>query len=346
MTPRNFILLIFLALTLASCTQSEARKRVPPSKGLPSELLIVVDKAVWESDIADTLRVITECDVPGLMQHESFFRTSHVMTEHLSRTFTTMHSKLYVRLNPTLKSGEVGVARDVSARPQIEVVVEARDLAQLRSLLSRSGEYIRDIIADFQLELREADLRRKHSSKVDKDLRSVLGMTMCAPPEIIATKKGKDFLWGGSNLNEKDLNVVVYTFPATAIEAMNAAVFVQKRDSVMAVNIPGSQPDQWMETVREKGVPIVSCRTRKLDGEMVLEACGLWQMRNGALGGPFVSLTRYDAAHLRAIVAEGFVYSPSTDKRELIRTVEAAIRTVKAANTTSGKASPTGTERP
>ena len=56
---------------------------------------------------------------------------------------------------------------------------------------------------------------------------------------------------------------------------------------------------------------------------------GLWEMRNGALGGPFVSLVSIDSVASEVIVAEGFVYSPSTDKRELIRTVEASLRTLK-----------------
>jgi hypothetical protein len=52
-------------------------------------------------------------------------------------------------------------------------------------------------------------------------------------------------------------------------------------------------------------------------------------MRNGALGGPFVSLSSVDTVERKVIVGEGFVYSPSTDKRDLIRQMEAVLRTLK-----------------
>lgn len=326
---KSFVLCVSCMLLMA-CTQSDGdKKRIPASKGLPSELLLVVDKAVWQSDVADTLRQITEGDVPGLMQHESYFRTSHVLTEQYGRGFITMHSKLYVRLNPKLKAPQLGVARDVSARPQMEVVVEAPDLGQLRLFLSHSQEYIRDVIGDFQLDMRKAALQRKYSRKVSDDLKQVMGMTVKAPENIIATKKGNNFLWGGSNLNEKDLNIVVYTIDSNPmLERGDLFAIIDKRDSVMKANIPGSAPDQWMETVWEQGEPIATLRNRVIDGKEVMEVRGLWQMRNGALGGPFVSVARRDSARNRMIVAEGFVYSPSTDKRDLLRQLEAAIRTL------------------
>ena len=100
------------------------------------------------------------------------------------------------------------------------------------------------------------------------------------------------------------------------------------RDSVMRENVPGSRPDQWMQTTKVDGSPVLFTTMREVGGKQAYEVRGLWEMRNGALGGPFVSLTRVDSADNRLVVAEGFVYSPSTDKRELLRTVEASLRTL------------------
>ena len=96
----------------------------------------------------------------------------------------------------------------------------------------------------------------------------------------------------------------------------------------MRMNIPGSNPDQWMQTTKIDGSPIISSCLREIAGKKVYEVRGLWEMRNGALGGPFVSLTSIDSVNNKLIVAEGFVYSPSTDKRDLLRTVEASLRTL------------------
>lgn len=158
---------------------------------------------------------------------------------------------------------------------------------------------------------------------------SIWGWRLCVPEEIRASKKAVNFLWAGTNRLEKDLNVVTYTYPMNSAEnAFDKDVFVRKRDSVLKTNIPGSRPDQWMTTTWEEGVPLVDIRKRVLDGVEVLETRGLWEMHNGAIGGPFVSLTRVDSASGRIVVCEGFVYSPRTKKRELIRTLEAALRTL------------------
>jgi len=325
--------LCFGLLLLTGCESSSGDKpRLVASKGLPSELLLVVDKAVWQSDVADTLQAILQSDVPGLMQHEDYFRVTRIFSPYYKQTYTTMHSKLFVRLDPEQKKPMLGLSYDAVARPQVEVTVAASTLDELRRFLSVHGMQIRQILADAQLDMRASKLKKSYSSLPASDLKKVLGYTICVPKEIKATKKGKDFLWAGSNLNEKDLNVVVYAYPWDGSEVRTPEQFVSCRDSVMKANIPGSEPDQWMQTTRIDGTPIINSCVRKIGEGLVQEVSGMWEMRNGALGGPFVSLVRIDTASSRVVVAEGFVYSPSTEKRDLLRMVEASLRTLKKCN--------------
>lgn len=319
-----------LCLMFAACKEEQkAAPRIVKSKGLPSELLLVVDKAVWESTVADTLKQVLEGPIPALPQLESHFRVTRIFSPYYTQTYTTFHSKLFVKLDAQAAKPILGVSYDVIAKPQVEVTVKAANVKDLAEFIGRNQVYIRDVIADAQLEMRVAQLKQKYSQKAHSELKAVMGRTIFAPEEIRAAKRGNNFLWAGSNLNEKDLNVVVYTYPWDGKDVLQPLYFAAVRDSVMQANIPGSQPDQWMETVREDGLPLLASRLRKLNGGVVQEVRGLWQMRNGALGGPFVSLARIDTAANEVLVAEGFVYSPSTEKRDLLRRVEAAIRTVK-----------------
>ncbi len=319
-----------LLLLLAACSApSDSPKRIVRSVGLPSELLLVVDQAVWNSDLSDSLTQLLKGPVPGLMQAEPFFRLTRVTTNHYTPSYSTLHSKLFVQLDPSLKEPMMGISHNVVAQPQMEVTIAAPTLDELRAYLYHNGARARQYIADFQIEIRAARLRRKFSKKVDEDLRQVENYTICAPEEIGATKKGEHFFWAGTNRNEKDLNLVVYTCPWDGRDALTPEEFIARRDSVMMANIPGSNPDQWMQTTRVDGRPIVFCELRNVDGQTVQEVRGLWQMRNGALGGPFVSRVSIDTAQSRVVAVEGFVYSPSTDKRELVRTLEASLRTLR-----------------
>ena len=337
--PRGFIwnkcdemkirlLFITLLACLVSCSLPEKEKRIVASKGLPSELLLVVDDKVWRSDVADTLKAITQGSVPGLMQDEPYFKTVRISSRHYTQPYTTLHSKLFVRLDHSLKRAMLGVSRDVVARPQIEVTVAAPDIDALRRFLSEKAMYIRELISEAQIEMRVANIRKHYNHDMEKKISSALGYALRVPEQIRASKVRKDFVWVGTNLNEKDLNVVVYTLPWNGADITDNERFVASRDSVMCENIPGSRKDQWMQTTRIDGAPVLLSRMREWEGQKMYEVRGLWEMKNGALGGPFVSLTRIDSVNNKLIVTEGFVYSPSTSKRDLLRTVEASLRTL------------------
>jgi hypothetical protein len=55
---------------------------------------------------------------------------------------------------------------------------------------------------------------------------------------------------------------------------------------------------------------------------------GLWDMRNDAMGGPFISYVYTDTVRNRFLIVEGFVFAPDKKKRPIIRQLEAALQTV------------------
>ena len=67
---------------------------------------------------------------------------------------------------------------------------------------------------------------------------------------------------------------------------------------------------------------------RDEDGDW-LEVRGLWDMHGGFMGGPFVAQVRVDSVARKVVCAEGFVFSPNSAKRDLLRSVEAGLRTLR-----------------
>lgn len=301
---------------------------IAPSKGIPYELLLVVDKPVWESAVGDTLQAILKGSVPGLPQHEPMFKLLRVFPENYVQMYVTMRNTLFVRLNSETPRPRMGVAYNVQARPQIYVTVEGPDLKSLGAFLWENRQKLTDLFVEEELQLEANRLRKKYHRKVDQDVRALFGYSVKVPEEIRATKKAENFLWASTNLNDKDLNFVMYAFPYDSRELLDKTYWVCKRDSVLKRNIPGSEPDQWMTTTWEENMPIVELRERNLDGQHVWELRGLWELRHGGIGGPFVSLARLDSVKGRFVVCEGFVYSPRTNKRNLMRRMEAALRTL------------------
>ncbi len=317
------------SLFLASCANKDKPVVKPQSKGLPSELLLVTDRAVGRSDIMDSLNAMTQENLPELMQPEPMFRVLRVSEEGYTQRYVTMHTKLLVRLDTTLSKPMMGVARDVSASPQTEVTVSASTLQDLRLFLCRHKQEVTDALLDGQLLVRMADLRRHHNAHVSDEARKHLGITLCVPSNVCAVKKGEHFLWAGSNLQERDLNVVIYELPWDGSGLEDADKLVAMRDSVMQCNIPGERKGQWMQTSRVDGNPLVVCRKRCFGGRTFMELRGMWDVRQAPIGGPFVSLFYVDTARHTILATEGFVYSPSTEKRDLLRLLEASLLTIR-----------------
>lgn len=342
-------LLVGLSVVL-SCSEAakEGGKAHPTaaSIGQPSEVVLVLDDAILKSDLKDSLEALLTCNVPGLNQGEDFFRLSRIPQSMDQKEFLKMHSRVIAKVDPKLQEPSMGIARDVRATPQLQVQLAGPSVDALRPFISSHAEKVRQIILDAQLDNQTLYLKGHASKEVAKDLRSVLGYTVSAPEEVKYTKKGKDFLWGSSRTEEKQLNMVFYAIPYDGRDLADPCLLAALRDSVMQVNIPGSEPDQWMETVWDQGVPVVllsrqSGYPKGNHSEAVTGAStpnsvstailmrGLWQMRNGAMGGPFVSLFFVDEETNQLVAAEGFVFSPQTTKRDLVRRLEAALRTLR-----------------
>ena len=332
-------LMLCAFMLLGSCTDSQNRKSPtdsakveskPASRGLPFEMVVIVPQKAFEGELADSIDMLLRCSTPVLPQHEPLFRLNIIWADANLTPWRTYRERLILDIDRHAARPTIGVARDPLARPQLEMKVTARSPHELAQFVSLQQERIRDLFVEHELDYMAATLRAKHSKNTAQKLKELTGHTICVPPELKASKQAPDFLWTGTNLNDKDQNFVFYAYPWDG-RPLTLNTSIAMRDSALATNIPGSRPDQWMQTARDPQThrPLVISRTRVVNKEYVFELRGLWEMRNGALGGAFVSYERIDTVARRVLVTEGFIYSPHSPKRTILRQMEAALRTWK-----------------
>ena len=94
------------------------------------------------------------------------------------------------------------------------------------------------------------------------------------------------------------------------------------RDKVLKNNVPGAIKSSYMSTEKRF---YQTFNVLEHNGNYASEMRGLWRVENDFMGGPYVSLAELDATNQRVVVAFGYVYAPSKDKRNLLRQVEAMI---------------------
>ena len=316
-----FSISLLIALVLTSCEQSVF---TPKSSGRPYEMLVVIDKDMWERPAGRAIYDVLDTNVPGLPQCERSFRISNVAPEHFDRILKICRNVITIDIQPIYTQPKLKFVRDIFASPQVIMTIQAPSEDGLAEFVTRNKQVILDFFVKTEMNREIVQLKKKHSRIIADKVDSIFGCTVCVPTDLQRFKLGKDFLWSSTDRATSDMNFVMYSYPYRDTNTFTLDYFVHKRDSVMKLNIPGARPRMYMAT----DARFVDVKNINVKGEYAMEARGLWQMEGDMMGGPFVSHARVDQANGRVVVVEGFIYSPDRLNRNLIRMMEASLYTL------------------
>jgi hypothetical protein len=326
----NLLSMALMALVLFSCDGNGKKGGkslfTPVSSGRPYEMLVVIDKGMWERPAGRALYNALDMDIPGLPQPERSFRISNIGPDHFDRGMRIFRNIIDVDIQPIYTQPKLKYSRDSYSSPQMIMTIQAPDEQSFEEFVNKNRQVIVDFFTKAELNRQINSLKEKYSDVVAAKVGSMFGCDVRIPAELDRYKEAKDFLWASSDKPSSDvsLNFVIYSYPYTDKNTFTKDYFVHKRDSVMKINIPGALEGQYMATDAD----YVDVKDFAVKGEYAFEARGLWYMENDMMGGPFVSHARVDRPNGRVVVVEGFVYAPQKTKRELMRQMEAALYTL------------------
>lgn len=295
----------------------------PVASGRPYEILVVADDKCWMSPDSALFHVL-DTDVPGLPQSERSFRISRVRPDYFERGMRLFRNIIIVDIQDIYTQTKFKYSRDVYSSPQMIMSIQSPSQKDFADYVSKNGQVIIDFFTRAEMNREVGQLKKKHSEVISAKVGSQFDCDVWLPVELNSYKSGEQFFWASTQLN--DMNFVMYSYPYTDKQTFTKAYFIHKRDSVMQVNLPGSEEGMYMQTADSA---FVSVRNIAVKGDYAFEARGLWEMKNDAMGGPFVAHARVDRANGRVIVVEGFVYNPGKLKRDQIRKLNAALYTLK-----------------
>lgn len=328
MTKCLRLLLLTAIVALCSCSGGP-QSLLPKSGGRPYEVLLVASDRRCAA-VVDS--VLTQ-DMPSLPQREPMFDVSLIDTTRFNQTTRLARCIVIVTVNPAVfTSTRIRYEKNVWARPQLVVYVNTPSASQLSLYMAKAGHRLTSLLTRAEINTAISTLHAGSNRKAESSIRHMFGWDMLIPAEMKAGKTGRNFIWLSDNRPDRMRNICVYSYSGTTLDAHRA---LAARDSVMRLNIPGELDGMYMQTTPGS----VTAGLATEDGRTVMISRGLWEMRNDAMGGPFVSYSVVDSANSRIIVAEAFVYAPGTNKRNLIRSAEAALYTLgrHAANGSNSK---------
>lgn len=323
---KNLIFFLAMILLLTSCEGEKKTSTTKKSQTLsaPYELLLVANKEWLKTANGSAFMEVVSQDIPGLPQKEPNFRITSINPTDFSGTFIVYANIINVDINPKHKKAKFAISRDVYVNPQIILSIQAPNDLALVELVTRNKDNFLNIFIEAELERECNYLTSTHSGVALDAVKKKFGYTVYAPKDIDKTnKESKDFLWASANGRNNELNLCVYTYPYTSDSTFTLNYFTHKRDSVMKENVQGEKEGQYLITESRS----ITAKHKSGKNGYIYEVRGLWEMENDMMGGPFISYSQIDTVRNLVVVAEGFVYAPKKDKRELIREMEAALMT-------------------
>jgi hypothetical protein len=295
---------------LASCSSGNEKKSAVKGKvqSAPYELLVVANKDWLKTEAGQKLVEIVEAPISGLPQREGNFRVTYVNPEAFKGVFQFYANILVVKVDMKHEESRMTLEKDLYARPQVvEGLYAPTDWAFVRLLEAHKKDILRHFNEN-EFARERKFLEKNYNGAVMAQVKKQFGVSINVPQDVDDMKIGENFLWASASKKDFQQNVCIYTLPWS-----NNLSFEDVRDSVMKVNIPGDREDQWMETDRRTVMIDDITRTD------LLVVRGLWDMRNDAMGGPFVSYCYVDTIRNRFLIVEGFVFAPDKKKRPIFQ---------------------------
>ncbi len=321
------IIIISILLIITGCdttiTPGSASGRVLPNvTGGAGEVLVVIDKAVWDGQTGETLKDILKEEFPALPQSEPLFDVTQITSASFDNLFRFHRSVVLVTINKTREEPAIRFRKNVWAKPQIVVQMEAASSKELNALMLENKGKIKSFLVQYDRQRLADSYQDSKDLEIQRLMANNHHVRLGIPRGYNIDIEGDEYT--SVSIETPDFSQVlhIYEYPVVDSTALSTKDLLKERNVFTKKYVKGPREGSYMQTA-DIYPPIVY--DLQLNGNEIVEIRGLWELENGFMGGPFVSHSIYDQARKRIVTVEGYVYYPNQKKRIKIRQLEAII---------------------
>lgn len=316
----------FVAVMIFTGCGDMERSGLQPSTGGTNEILVVTNsETLWKGRIGKTIQEYFGGILPGLPQSENRFNLAHIPEDNLSKMLRIHHNVFIVDVNSEFEEPILETRKDLWSSPQRVVKMTVPSEASFFEEFEENKEAF--------LELFDANERRRVNEaygaiedyKITDKLKKDYQVDMLIPKSFFVATEADNFIWLRREAERFSQAIMIYTYPYTDTIAFNYDRIIEVRDSITKKYIPGPSEGSYMK-VSMIEPPVI--RRFDFNGNYTVELRGLWELEGDFMGGPFLNYTLVDKRTNRVVTADGYVYNPGRDKRDLIRQIEALLYTL------------------
>ena len=322
---RHFIFSTLILLLITSCGDKKKSSETIlfDSSGSINNVSVVIENELWDGSIGEAIRNVLTTPIYGLPQDEPMFTLSQIPPTVFSGFVTKNRTILKIELN---KAPAIEINNNVYAKPQKVIVVKGKTRQEIIDILNNNASKIVNTFRNEELAERQRQMQKSPHSF--KSIQEKLGLTIQFASAYRIAKETDNFFWIRKDITTGSNNLMIYKLPYNAIKKNDSIVnqIIKIRDSIGQTHIEGAIEGSYMVT-ENAYTPFF--KETIIDNKPAFETKGIWDLKNGFMGGPFINFAIEDKINKQWVIVEGFAFAPSVEKRDYMLELESIIKSVK-----------------
>lgn len=319
--------IVALALLIGctfSCKKDTLAEAV--SEGSINEVNVIMSDALWNGQVGDSIRKKFAAPVEGLTQEEPLFTLEQYRGQAFDGDIKKGRNIIFVTKGDSVNEG-YKFRQNNYCTPQNVFTLTGKNTAELlEAIRMYSDEIIKTI---HNGEITVSQRRAKEEGLIDSTFfMNHYGLNLQLPVSYRFALRSDSFTWLKKEIPGGNTNLLLYKVPYPTLERNKDIInnIIRMRDSIGWLYIHGKEADTYMITEQAYSPSVFMTGFKD---HRAFESRGNWEMKNDFMGGPFINYSIRDERNSCYIVIEGFIYSPSSPKRDLLLELEAIIRSTK-----------------
>lgn len=324
--------ILILLTSFSSCVDEKGSEiKKARSVGGSSEILMVTQNdEQWNGQMGQSVRDFFEQEQYGLPQPEKNFKVAHINLDALNDMFKKHRNLIIAKIDKDIKNPLVETQRNLDSEPQFVIRITASSPESWVRAFETQKDGLKLIFDDNERKRFQEYFRPMTDSKLVAQLKNKFGISMNVSEGYVIAANGDNCVWLLKRGEDKDMSFVIYELPYKDTADLNLNNIIKVRDSIVQKYIPGPIDGSYMTTDKEFVKP-VSKALPDFPAGYAVETRGMWNVVGDFMAGPFVSYSIVDPTSSKIVTAEGWIYYPNKEKRDLLRQQESILYSLKFA---------------
>lgn len=322
------LILLALVVSVVSCKEGKkgGRNLLPAVSGATNEILVVMNKALWDGAMGDSIKNFFQQPQLGLPQGEPMFDVINLPLANFEKNVKSHRNVLIVEVSPRVDTTALLFKDSPWARTQKLFRLTATTDSAFYRLFDENKEKMMAVFAKAERDRLIEVYKKTADSKIFNLFKNKYKMLLYCPGDYVVNKDTNNFVWMSAETRVDSKGIIFFQETYEHQVQLNYQIIMDRMNEVLKEYIPGPRPNTWMAL--DMQTPVTAATYNYQGAYYAVMIRGLWMVQNDFMGGPYVINAVLDEAHNRIIYMMGYVYAPDGKKRNMLRQVETVLYTM------------------